>query len=106
DENGQLFPLVFKSFGDYKPGLYIYLAMPFIFLGGLTEAMVRLPSALAGTLAVFLVYVALRLVRNELPFAFLKNYSPVFAALSLALNPWHIFFSRGAWESNLSLTLV
>lgn len=106
DENGQLFPVVFKSFGDYKPGLYIYLTIPFIVIGGLTESMVRMPSALAGTLAVFLVYIALRLIRNELPYAFLKNNSPIYASLALALNPWHILFSRGAWESNLSLTMT
>ena len=28
DEYGQLLPVVFKSFGDYKPGLYIYLTVP------------------------------------------------------------------------------
>src|SRR5687768_12237216 len=48
DEYGQLFPTVFKSFGDYKPGLYTYAVIPFVALFGLNEWTVRLPSALAG----------------------------------------------------------
>lgn len=106
DENNQLYPVIFESFGDYKPGLYIYLSIPWIMMLGLNETSVRLTSALAGTLAVFLIYVVLRLVRNELPYAFLKNHSPIFAALILAINPWHIHFSRGAWESNVALTMI
>ena len=30
DEFGKTFPLVFKSFGDYKPGLYVYASVPFL----------------------------------------------------------------------------
>ena len=30
DEFGKFLPLIFKSFGDYKPGLYVYLAIPFV----------------------------------------------------------------------------
>src|SRR3989344_3591978 len=56
DEHGELLPIVFKSFGDWKPGLYIYTTVPSVFLFGLTEFAVRLPSALAGILAVYLVY--------------------------------------------------
>ncbi len=106
DENNQLYPIIFESFGDYKPGLYIYLSIPWVIFLGLTETAVRLPSALFGTAAVFLIYAILRLIRNELPYAFLKNYSPLFAALVLAINPWHIHFSRGSWESNVSLTMM
>ena len=47
DEWGQLLPVVFKSFGDHKPGLYIYTAIPFVALLGLTELAVRLPSAIS-----------------------------------------------------------
>ena len=30
DEFGKSFPIIFKSFGDYKPGLYVYLDVPFV----------------------------------------------------------------------------
>ena len=106
DENGQFFPIIFKSFGDYKPGLYIYLTIPWILIGDLTISMVRMTSAISVTLAVFFTYIILRLIKNELPYAFLKKRLPIYGALILALNPWHILFSRGAWESNVNLTMI
>ena len=56
DEYGQVLPVIFKSFGDYKPGLYVYLTVPFVALFGLTELAVRLPSAMAGIFAAWLLY--------------------------------------------------
>lgn len=100
DEHGETFPLIFKSFGDYKPGFYVYLAVPFIKLFGLTEFATRFPSALMGVLAVYLVY---HLVKN-LKFG-LKNIE-YYSAFILAISPWHIVFSRGAWEANVALTLT
>jgi len=98
DEYGKLFPAVFKSFGDFKPGLYIYLTIPFVATLGLDELAVRLPSVLAGVAAVWLIY----LVTNR----FFNKKTAIMAALLLAISPWHIHFSRGAWEANLSLTLT
>lgn len=97
DEYGSPFPAVFKSFGDYKPGLYVYLDTPFIAVFGLNEVSVRLPSAIFGILTVLLVYlIAERLFRP------LGNLSAFIAAT----NPWLIYYSRGAWEANVSLTLT
>ena len=56
DEYGNLLPLIFKSFGDFKPGLYIYLVVPSVALFGLNELAVRLPSAVIGILTVWLVF--------------------------------------------------
>lgn len=98
DEHGNFLPVVFKSFGDWKPGLYVYAAVPFVAAFGLTEFAVRAASALAGVVAVWLVY----LIAKEL-FTTRISY---FAALFLAFSPWHLQFSRGAWEANLSLTLL
>jgi len=39
---------IFKSFGDYKPGLYFYLVLPLVKFFGLNAWSVRLPSALLG----------------------------------------------------------
>lgn len=91
DEHAQRLPLVFKSFGDYKPGLYVYSAVPVIQFLGLTEFATRLPSAIFGTLLIIIVYL---LTRN------------LFAPFLLAINPWAMHFSRGAWEANLNLLLV
>jgi 4-amino-4-deoxy-L-arabinose transferase-like glycosyltransferase len=101
DEYGQTLPIIFKSFGDYKPGLYIYLTVPFVAIFGLNEFAVRLPSALMGVLGVGLIYLLVKELFGSKRLAF-------FASFLLAISPWHIHFSRGAWEINfaLSLTLI
>ena len=56
DEHGHVWPVNLESFGDFKPGFYAYLLIPFIKFLGLTELAVRLPSALIGVLAVVFIY--------------------------------------------------
>src|SRR5947207_11844011 len=60
DEYGTFLPIIFKSFGDYKPGLYVYLDVPFVALGGLNEVTTRLPSVFAGVFTVYLVYLIVK----------------------------------------------
>lgn len=106
DEHGEVLPIVFKSFGDYKPGLYVYLAVPFVAAFGLTETAVRLPSALSGVVAVYLLYmIVYELFQKKKIYVGNKTLGLV-AALVLATNPWHIHLSRGAWEVNVALTLT
>lgn len=97
DEYGNLLPLNLKSFGDYKPALYAYLDIPFIALFGLNELAVRLPSAIFGVFGVFGVF----LLTQEL---FKKRSLALLAAFFLAISPWHIQFSRPAFEANVALT--
>src|SRR5258705_13126314 len=52
DEYGKSFPIILQSFADYKPALYMYLAIPTIALFGLDTFAVRLPSAIFGILTV------------------------------------------------------
>lgn len=91
DEHQTILPIVFKSFGDYKPGLYVYLTVPSVAIFGLNEFAVRLPSALMGGILIVAIYL------------WTKN---LWIASLLALNPWALHFSRGAWEANVSLTLI
>ena len=99
DEHGEAWPLHFKSFGDYKPGGYFYIVLPFIKLLGLNEWAVRLPSALMGVAAIYLVYkLALLLWVDE--------WLGIIWAFVLAVSPWHLHFSRGGWESNAALFFI
>ena len=99
DEYGQFLPIIFKSFGDYKPGLYVYLTVPSVAIFGLTEFATRLPSALAGIISVYLIY----LITSQL---FKNKRISLISSFIMAITPWTIFFSRGAWEVNVSLTLT
>ncbi len=99
DEYGKLFPIIFKSFGDYKPGFYVYLTVPFVAILGLTEYAVRLPSVLSGVVSVYLIYLIAKKLFDDEKLA-------LSSALIAAINPWSIFFSRGAWEVNVALSLT
>ncbi len=99
DEHGKFLPLTnFAAFGDYKPPGYIYATVPSIAIFGLTEFAVRFPSAFFGTLTVLLTY----LLAKKL---FEKEKIALLSAFFLAISPWHLQFSRGAFEANLGLFL-
>lgn len=95
DEYGKILPIIFKSFGDYKPGLYIYLAIPFIKLFGLTTTATRLPSILLGSLLPLLIYFFIKEINSK------AHKTAIIAAIITAINPYSIHFSRGAWETNV-----
>ena len=110
DEYGKFMPVVLQSYDDYKPALYTYLAIPTVGFLGLTELAVRLPSVLAGIGAVAIVYfLVLQIIGNKSVNIAGKEVSPYVIALTasffLAISPWHIQFSRIAFESNVGLTI-
>src|SRR5258706_13079528 len=49
DEYGVIFPLFFRSFGDYKPPVYIYMTSGAMAISGKNEYAVRLLSSLFET---------------------------------------------------------
>ncbi len=106
DEHGEFLPLArFIAFGDFKPPGYIYAAVPAIKIFGPNEFAVRFPSALAGVLLVLVTYfLTLELFGNEakLELGTWKLELPTIAALLLAISPWALQFSRGAFEVNLA----
>src|SRR5689334_16268177 len=55
DEWGNFLPLSFRSVGDYKAPILIYLTVPFIALFGETEFAVRLPVAISSLISVFVI---------------------------------------------------
>ena len=99
DEYGIRFPLAFKAFSDYQAPLYTYLTVPSIAVLGLNEFAVRLPSAVFGILTVITVYfLCLEIFKN--------STIGLSAAFLLAISPFHVFFSRGAWQANLATFLI
>lgn len=132
DQFGQILPITFRSIDDYKPPLYEYLAIPSIALFGLNEFSVRFPSALAGVVAVLLTYFLVKEIflkwevgsgkwdkevrrgssrsrkskDQKIPPQYLTSYLPLLTSFFLAISPWHLQFSRAAFEVNLSVTLL
>lgn len=96
DEFGRLWPMSLESFGDWKPPMQAWLAIPVIKIFGLNEFAVRLPSAILGTATILVIYLLAKelLFKKSTHNALRTTYVPLSAALLLAINPWHIFMSR------------
>ncbi len=99
DEHGESWPIHLKSFADYKPAGTAYLAIPFIKLFGLREISVRLPSLLAGVASILILFLLIQELFGSYPLSLIASFF-------LSISPWHIHFSRGAWESNLGTTFM
>lgn len=112
DEYGTWLPRTLRSFDDYKPPLYAYLAVPSVALFGLNTWATRLPAAVMGVLAVIGAYALVIELFRQLHAKAKKQISEFSAgvfALSttflLAISPWHLQFSRIAFEANVGVTL-
>lgn len=90
DENGVRLPLFVWSFGGYKNPVFIYSAMLPIGALGLSEFSVRLTSALFGLATVLMLFLLGREIGG--------GRLGLLAAALLAVEPWHIQFSRIAFE--------
>jgi 4-amino-4-deoxy-L-arabinose transferase-like glycosyltransferase len=98
DEWGSTLPLFFRSYGEWKSAVYIYLIVPLVKIFGLNAWSVRLPSALAGIAAVYLMY--------HLGKALYSRRLGLWMAALMAVTPWHVVISRPAFEANVALTLL
>lgn len=96
DEWGNKFPLVFKSFGDYKAPAFIYTTALLYKIIGWQEVLPRITSAIAGLFIILLGGLWIKKI-------FKSNELGLIAALLLAVSPWTIHMSRMALESNLGL---
>lgn len=98
DEHGESWPLYFKSFGDYKLPVYIYLTIVPIHLFGVTEFAVRFPSALFGFLTVIVFYFFVLAITGNRMLALIST-------VLLSINPWHLHYNRATFEVSISLFL-
>jgi len=84
-------PLHFHSLAEYRTPLYLYTAVPTVALFGISPLGVRLPAAIFGILGVWVLYLMVKeLFKNE-------NLALI-SSFVLAISPWHIQYSRAAFE--------
>lgn len=103
DQYGTILPLTFRSLDDYKPPLYVYITVPSIAVFGLNEFSTRLPSAIFGVITVVLVYyLVLEIFQTNKN----KYLMAIFSCFFLAISPWHLQFSRAAFEANTALAII
>ena len=113
DEYGKFLPLELRSYDDYKPPLYAYLAIPSVAIFGLNVWAVRLPSAVMGVIAVGATYLLVKKLlegdENEKKKKGVWSYPVICALLAaflFAISPWSLQFSRIAFEANSGVTLI
>lgn len=99
DIYGNFLPLAFYSTGDYKPGHYIYITIPFFLIFGDQEITIRVPAAFFGTLTILAVFF----------FVYTLTKNKTIALLSaglIAISPSEIFYSRKSFESVIGESLI
>ncbi len=87
DEWGKFLPTSFKSFGDDKNPVHIYLTVIPVRILGLNEFSTRLPAALMGILGVLMVYLLGEAIFNNKKIGLIS-------ALVFAVSPYTLQFSR------------
>ncbi|MCX8009234.1 MAG: hypothetical protein N3A54_06090 [Patescibacteria group bacterium] len=105
DEYGERFPLSLRSYDDYKPPLYMYLTVPSVALFDLNLWSTRLPAAVNGVIAVIGVFFLIKTLSVYNSVLKRMRWLPYFSAFFLAISPWHVHFSRVAFEANIGVTL-
>lgn len=100
DEYGTKFPLILRAYDDYRPALYVYLVIPWVWILGLSTIAVRMPSVILSVITVYLTYLITGLLARK------NQQIPLVAAFLLAISPWHVYISRLGHEANLGLALT
>jgi 4-amino-4-deoxy-L-arabinose transferase-like glycosyltransferase len=96
DEYGKFLPIFTRSFDEYKPTFPMYAMLPTIYLFGLNEFGIRLPSAIIGSLLIVLIaLITLKLFGSAL--------TSLFAAYFLGIEPWAVHMSRVYYDANEAL---
>lgn len=93
DEWNNFLPVIFSETGGFKLALNSYLMVPAVAIFGLNEFSARIPTALAGVLAVIFTY----FLTFEL---FRRKTVSLAAAFLFAVSPWHISMSRYGVDVN------
>lgn len=91
DYSGNSWPLHFQSLAEYRTPLYLYSAVPTVAIFGISGWGVRLPAAIFGILSVWAMYLLAKRITK-------KEAVGLLAAAVLAVSPWHIQYSRAAFE--------
>ena len=106
DYTGHFLPTYIQSLNEARAPLQMYLTIPFVAFFGLNEWGVRLPPALFGSFSVISLYFLVKITNNHPETSHFPNLTPLISAAALAISPWHIQYSRAAFEVALLIFLL
>lgn len=96
DEYGKAWPVFLRLFGAFSSPLYTYLTVIPVFVFDLSVFSARFLSAVAGSIAVLIIY----LILNEFDFKHKRSVT-LLTTFLYAFSPWAIFLSRMGTEGHL-----
>lgn len=99
DYMGNTLPTFLQSFSEWRTPLLSYLLSPILTIFGPSTLSVRIPVAIFGVLNILLIYLLFRKLFPKYVNAALIS------AFILCISPWHIHFSRIAFDSTLLINL-
>jgi len=99
DYSGNFLPLHFHSWAEWRTPLYLYAAVPTVAIYGISPLGVRLPAALFGILSIWGLYLLVKQLTKNKQLALLS-------AFVLTISPWHIQYSRAAFEVTMLLAFL
>ncbi len=99
DYSGNFLPLHFHSLAEWRTPLYLYSVVPTVAIYGISPLGVRLPAAFFGILGVWGLYLLVKQFSKNKQLALLS-------AFVLAISPWHIQYSRAAFEVTMLLAFL
>lgn len=99
DLYNQPLPTYIHSLSEWRAPLLMYATVPTIAIFGNTDWGVRLPEIILGTLAPLILFLLVYQITRS-------KYISFFSALFLSVMPWHIYYSRAAFEVVLMLNLI
>jgi 4-amino-4-deoxy-L-arabinose transferase-like glycosyltransferase len=97
DEFGKSWPILFRSFGDFKAPVYTYLLIPIYKIFGMNVWTTRSLSATMGVIGIWFCF---WLIKNLSK----KTNLALISILLLSISPWHLIFSRTSYETNVAFT--
>lgn len=99
DYMGNFLPTYIQSLSEYRAPLLMYITAPFVGIFGPSTFSVRLPELLLGTASIVLIYFIAKIL-------FQNKTIGIFSSFILAITPWHIHYSRAAFEVVLLVFLL
>lgn len=99
DLYGQILPTYLHSLSEWRAPLLMYATVPTIAAFGNSVWGVRLPEVIFGTLGPLILFLLVYQISRSWKLGLL-------ASLTMATMPWHIYYSRSAFEVVIMLDLI
>jgi len=106
DYQGNYFPIHFHSLAEWRTPLYLYAAVPSVFLFGITPLGVRLPAAIFGVLGILGIYLLVKEIADHSGIKQKRVKIEYLAALITTFSPWHLQYSRAGFEVTMLLAFL